>query len=210
MNASVAAALAVGASYAAGSIPTAYLAGRWLKGIDLRTVGSGNLGATNVYRTLGLAPALAVLAVDGLKGALPALCFPGLLGVTGNAAAWWALGCGLAAIVGHSRPVFLLGRGGGKGIATSAGVFLVVTPVATVAAIAAFLVVVLATRYVSLSSLVGAAVVPVAEWWRAGLTPAFYAGVAVAAYLAFTHRTNIQRLRAGTERRLGRAGGGTP
>ncbi len=200
------AALALVGSYLAGSIPSAYLAGRWLRGIDLRTAGSGNLGATNVYRELGVAPALTVLVVDGLKGAVPALVGPRLMGATGDAATWWALGCGASAIVGHARPVFLLWKGGGKGIATAAGVFLVVLPAATAVAVAVFLAIVLTTRYVSLGSLAGAAVVPVAEWFRAGATPGFYAGIAVAAFVTYTHRTNLQRLRSGTERRLGRAG----
>ncbi|MEA3246736.1 MAG: glycerol-3-phosphate 1-O-acyltransferase PlsY [Gemmatimonadota bacterium] len=207
MNDSAAAALTLAGAYVAGSIPSAYLAGRWLRGIDLRTVGSGNLGATNVYRELGLAPALVVLVVDALKGAAPALLAPRLVGASGNAATWWALGCGAVAILGHARPVFLLWKGGGKGIATAAGVFLAVTPVAMLAAFVAFLAVVTATRYVSLASLIGAAVVPVAEWLRAGRTPGFYAGIAVAVFVVYTHRTNLQRLRTGTERRIGRAGG---
>lgn len=207
MSGSAAAALILAGAYVAGSIPSAYLAGRWLRGIDLRTMGSGNLGATNVYRELGVAPALAVLAVDALKGAVPAVLAPRLIGASGNAATWWALGCGAAAIVGHARPVFLLWKGGGKGIATAAGVFLAVTPIAMLAAFAAFLAVVSATRYVSLASLIGAAVVPIAEWLRAGRTPGFYAGIAVAVFVVYTHRTNLQRLCAGTERRLGRVGG---
>ncbi|MCC7196102.1 MAG: glycerol-3-phosphate 1-O-acyltransferase PlsY [Gemmatimonadaceae bacterium] len=207
MNAQVAGGLALAASYAAGSFPSAYLAGRITKGIDLRTVGSGNLGTTNVYRELGVGPALAVLAVDGMKGALPAALFPPMIGAGGTAAAWWALACGATAIAGHARSMFLLWKGGGKGVATAAGVFLAVTPYATLAAIAAFIIVVAATRYASLGSLVGGVVVPVAEWLRAGPTPAFFAGIAVAAFIAFTHRSNIQRLVAGTERRIGRAGG---
>jgi glycerol-3-phosphate acyltransferase PlsY len=210
MNGSATAGLALAGAYLAGSIPSAYLAGRWIRGIDLRTVGSGNLGATNVYRELGVAPALVVLAVDALKGAVPALVGPRLIGAAGDAATWWALGCGAAAIVGHARPVFLLWKGGGKGIATAAGVFLAVTPVAALAAIAVFLAVVSTTRYVSLASLVAAVAVPVAEWIRAGATPGFYAGIGVAAFVMYTHRSNLQRLRAGTERRLGRAGGSAP
>ncbi len=210
MNAQIAGGLALAASYAAGSFPSAYMAGRITKGVDLRTVGSGNLGTTNVYRELGVGPALAVLAVDGMKGALPAALFPSMIGAGGGAAEGWALACGAASIVGHSRSMFLLWKGGGKGVATAAGVFLAVTPYATLAAIVAFIIVVAATRYVSLGSLVGGVVVPVAEWLRAGPTPAFFAGLAVAAFIAFTHRSNIQRLAAGTERRIGRAGGGSP
>ena len=105
-------------AYLAGSVPTAYLAGRLLKGIDLRKAGSGNLGATNVYRNLGAPAAIMVLAIDVAKGALPVRFLPGLLhagDAGGDAALWWALAFGVATIIGHVRPVFLLWRGGGKG-----------------------------------------------------------------------------------------------
>jgi hypothetical protein len=110
---------AVGAAvaYVVGSIPSAYIAGR-LAGVDLREHGSGNLGATNVTRVLGWKVGLPVYLVDTLKGAIPVLLLPAWLGV-GNSR-WWALAYGAAAIVGHVRPVFLLGRGGGKGVATAA------------------------------------------------------------------------------------------
>ena len=97
-------------AYLAGSFPSAYLAGRLVKGVDLRTVGSGNLGATNVYRTLGFGPALCVLLIDLAKGALPVMFLPRLLdaGPPGSdRALWWALAYGVAAIAGHAKPVFL-------------------------------------------------------------------------------------------------------
>ncbi|MGA1418253.1 MAG: glycerol-3-phosphate acyltransferase, partial [Gemmatimonadaceae bacterium] len=109
--------------YLAGSIPFAYLAGRLLKGIDLRTVGSGNLGATNVYRTLGAPAAAVVLLLDALKGALPVILLPGVVtnlrpGI--GSLQLLTLGIGVTAILGHTKPIFLLWKGGGKGVATTA------------------------------------------------------------------------------------------
>jgi glycerol-3-phosphate acyltransferase PlsY len=198
------------AAYVIGSFPSAYLAGRILKGIDLRTVGSGNLGAANVFRVLGPAAAVVVLSIDVLKGAAPTLLLPGLLGVgrwSADASAWWAIAFGAAAIAGHAKPVFLLWRGGGKGVATAAGVFLAITPGPTALCVITFIVIVAATRYVSLGSIVAAAVLPVFEWLGTGASPVTYASVAVALFVTWAHRGNIVRLRAGTERRFGRPGG---
>ena len=196
------------AAYVCGSFPSAYLAGRIVKGIDLRRVGSGNLGATNVYRELGLWPAIAVLLADAVKGAGPVLWFPRLLERTGGASdsIWWTLGFGASAIVGHARPIFLLWKGGGKGVATAAGVFAAVTPIATLVAFAAFVVVVSATRYVSLGSIIAAVALPIAEWASGAPMPAVIAGVIIAIFVIVSHRSNVYRLRSGTERRLGRPG----
>jgi glycerol-3-phosphate acyltransferase PlsY len=196
-------------AYVSGSFPSAYLAGRLLKGVDLRTVGSGNLGATNVYRELGLWPALTVLALDGLKGAAPAAILPGLLGTGFNSAgatAWWGIAFGGAAIIGHMKPIFLLGRGGGKGVATAAGVFAALTPVAAITAIAAFLIIVATTRFISVGSMVAAIVMPVAQLATVGVTPVFYASLPIAVFVCWAHRANLQRLRAGTEPKFGRPG----
>lgn len=200
------------AAYTCGSFPSAYLAGRLVKGVDLRTIGSGNLGATNTYRELGTLPALVVLALDAAKGALPAFWFPRLLHPpTGpTPLLWWALAFGGAAIVGHARPVFLLWKGGGKGVATAAGIFAVITPVATLVAFGAFVAVVALTRYVSLGALVAAATLPIAQWGSGAARPALIAGVAVAVFVAASHRANVHRLWAGTERKLGRPGSTTP
>lgn len=200
-------------AYVIGSFPSAYLAGRMVKGVDLRTTGSGNLGTSNVYREIGAVPALIVLLLDIAKGALPTMILPGLLGVgftSAAVAAWWAIGFGAAAIVGHAKPIFLLWKGGGKGVATAAGVFLSLTPIPALVGIAVFAIVVASTRFVSLASIIGALLLPVLEWIDAGLSPAFYASIAVAAFVVWSHRSNIVRLRAGTERRFGRPGGRTP
>ncbi len=196
-------------AYAAGSIPSAYIAGRLVKGIDLRTVGSGNLGATNVYRALGAKVAAAVFAVDMLKGALPAALLPALVlpseAIGTDRAAWWALAFGIAAIVGHAKPVFLLLRGGGKGVATAAGIFAALAPVPLVIALLVFAAVLWRTGYVSAASLTAAAALPLLLVWRNGITsPVTIVAVLICLFVFWSHRTNIQRLRAGTEHRFRR------
>lgn len=195
-------AFAIVASYLMGSIPSAYLVGR-ANGVDLRTVGSGNLGATNVFRTLGWRWGLLVYVADLLKGALPVVLLPGAIGVSRG---WpWGVVFGLAAIVGHVRPIFLLGKGGGKGVATASGVFLALAPIAAVSACIAFIVTVAMTRYVSLGSLVGALVLPIIIFvQQQALTPLVWVSTAVGAFVFYTHRENIGRLRRGEERKIGK------
>lgn len=191
-------------AYASGSIPTAYLAGRLLKGVDLRTVGSGNLGATNVYRNLGAVPAIVVLLIDAAKGYLPVLLLPprieGVWGFEARELTLWAIGCGVAAIFGHLKPIFLLWKGGGKGVATAAGVFGALAPAALGIALIAFVVVAAGSGYVSLASIVAAVALAIATPVFAGgntalIVTATVVGLAVIAM----HRKNIQRLLAGTE-----------
>lgn len=206
MNAGVALVIA----YAAGSIPSAYIAGRVVKGIDLRTVGSGNLGATNVYRSLGAKVATVVFAVDMLKGALPAALLPALVlppeAMGTDRAMWWALAFGIAAIVGHAKPVFLLWKGGGKGVATAAGIFAALSPVPLVIALGFFVVVLWRSGYVSAGSLTGAVVLPALLAWLHGVRSPLTIGAAlVCLFVIWSHRANIQRLRNGTEHRFGRS-----
>lgn len=209
MNAFVAVALA----YLAGSIPTAYLAGRWLKGIDLRTVGSGNLGATNVYRNLGGTAATVVLLADFLKGALPAGLLSALVPLSvamiatgpfiGSGALWLGLACGVAAIAGHAKPIFLLWRGGGKGVATAAGVFAALAPGAFAVAIVSFAVTFAMSRIVSLASISAAVAMPVGMLLTVGATsPLFLVSGIVSAFILWAHRGNMARLRQGTEPRF--------
>jgi glycerol-3-phosphate acyltransferase PlsY len=191
-------------AYLAGSVPAAYLAGR-AHGVDLRTKGSGNLGATNAWRLLGWPTGLAVYAFDTLKGALPVLLLPPLLHA--QPAAHWALGYGLAAIIGHVKPIFLLGRGGGKGVATAGGVFAALAPLALLVAFAVFALVLAASGYVSLGSLTAAVTLPVAIAIFYGVrAPVFGVSVLVAAFVFWSHRANIGRLRRGEESRFRRRG----
>lgn len=192
-------------SWLSGSIPAAWLAGKW-SGIDLRTQGSGNLGATNVLRVLGPKVGLAVFAVDIAKGALPVWLLPPLTGITGDARVWLAVGCGVAAIVGHIRPVFLGFGKGGKGVATACGVFLALAPLQTALALMIFVVVVFASGFVSLGSLTAAVSLPVLIGASIGVrSPLFIVAVMTSAFVVWTHRPNITRLRSGTEYRFGKA-----
>lgn len=193
-------------AYVSGSIPTAYLAGRLLKGVDLRTVGSGNLGATNVYRNLGLLPAVVVLLVDAAKGYVPVLLLPsriaGVWGFETSDLALWGIACGIAALLGHLKPVFLLWKGGGKGVATAAGVFAALAPAALGLALIAFVIVAAASGFISLASIAAALVLPLAVLVTdAGNAPLLWLSLGVAVAVVLLHRKNIERLRAGTEPR---------
>jgi acyl phosphate:glycerol-3-phosphate acyltransferase len=188
-------------SYLAGSIPFAYLAGK-AKGVDLREHGSGNLGATNAIRVLGPKIGGFVYLGDTLKGMLPALLLPPRLNATH--ADLWAIAFGCAAIVGHVRPVFLLGKGGGKGVATAGGVFFGLAPIPALIALAGFVITVAATRYASLGSMVAAILLPaMIFFFRGGLTPLFGISCAIGVFVIWMHRANIGRLRSGTERKVG-------
>lgn len=196
--------LALFIAYLSGSIPTAYLAGRLLKGIDLRTIGSGNLGATNVYRNLGTVPAVAVLLLDAAKGAVPVLLLPRVLsGVRffeGRELLWWGLGLGIAAIAGHAKPVFLGWKGGGKGVATAAGVFAALAPAPLGVALIVFIVVAAGSGFVSVASIAAAVTLPMAVALTLAVdSPVFYVALVVALFVVWSHRANIARLRAGTE-----------
>jgi acyl phosphate:glycerol-3-phosphate acyltransferase len=198
-------AVAVVLSYVSGSIPAAFLAGRW-SGVDLRAHGSGNLGATNVLRVLGPRVGLTVFAVDIAKGAIPVWLLPPLTGTTGHTRTWIAVACGVAAILGHIRPVFLGFGKGGKGVATACGVFLALAPLQALLSLLIFVVVVLASGYVSLGSLTGAFSLPVLLAVSLGMrSPLFYVALLTLVFVFWTHRPNIERLRAGTEYRFGRA-----
>ena len=183
--------------YGVGSLPLGYLVANKFKGVDLRRVGSGNVGAANVYRTAGLTLAIVVVLVDVMKGAGSVLV---TARVTSGSAA--PIAAGVAAIIGHVYPVWLRFQGG-KGVATACGVFSTLAPVATGIAAVAFVLVVWMTRYVSLGSVVATALLPPLAWITNEPIPVI-AGAAVAASLIIQrHRRNLERLQAGTERRLG-------
>ena len=184
------------AAYLAGAIPFAYLVARRLGGIDVRRAGSGNVGATNVLRAAGAPLAGLVLGLDAGKGAAAVLAASGFgVGEGGQAAV------GAAVVVGHVWPVWLRFRGG-KGVAAAGGVFAVLAPVATALAGAVFVLVVATSRYVSLGSMIAAAVLPLLAL-AVGAPPATVgAAVGVGVLIVGRHRENLTRLRSGTERRL--------
>ena len=189
-------------AYVLGSIPAAYVAGKLARGIDLREHGSGNLGATNAYRVLGAKIASAVMAFDAAKGAVPVLFFPEWTDT--SRPGLWAIAYGIAAIFGHVRPIFLLWKGGGKGVATATGVFLGLAWLPTLLAFAIWLGVLLKSGYVSLASLCAAVVLPIALAFTEGVrSPLFAVAVAVGVFVFWSHRANIARLRAGEEHRFG-------
>jgi glycerol-3-phosphate acyltransferase PlsY len=198
--------LALIAAYALGSIPAAYLAGRW-KGIDLRKHGSGNLGATNVFRVLGPRIGVAVFAFDMLKGAIPVLYFWRGVDPTILSVVVVQILCGVAAIAGHVRPLWLGFGRGGKGVATAGGVFLALAPIETGLALAAFALTLLASGYVSLGSMIAAVLLPVLLFIRDGVSPLFIVCALIALFVFWTHRANIERLRQGTENRFGKKEG---
>jgi glycerol-3-phosphate acyltransferase PlsY len=194
------------ASYLLGAVPTSYLAGRIFRGIDLREHGSGNLGATNLYRTLGWKFAVPVGLFDIAKGVIPVVLFA----PRASSSQAVALVCGIAAVVGHVYSVFVKFRGG-KGVATAAGVMLGLAPFAVLALLALWIAVVLASGYVSLGSIVAAALLPVAVWiLHPGVRPLLPAVALVAAGIVWLHRANIRRLLSGTEHRFGRRGTAAP
>jgi glycerol-3-phosphate acyltransferase PlsY len=188
-------------AYLAGSIPFAYLAGKLFKGIDLRQHGSGNLGATNVVRVMGWKIGAVVMLLDMAKGALPVLLLPPKLAPVNTEL--WAIAFGVAAIVGHVRSVFLLWKGGGKGVATAGGVFLALAPVASLVSLAVFAAVVYLSGYVSLGSLFGAVTLTLAVVLMKGASsPITIASALVTLFVFWTHRANIGRLRRGEENRI--------
>lgn len=195
-------------AYLWGSLPPGYIAGR-LAGIDLRQVGSGSTGATNVLRTLGKGPALVVFTVDLLKGMAAVLCarwvwqtWPGV--DPGDGRPWWELAYALLALVGHSKSVWINWQGG-KSVATGLGLLLLLAWPVALGSLGVFVLVVAITRIVSLGSLTacGAAVV-LALLWRLPWPYRLYVLLG-SAYIVWCHRSNIQRLRQGTEPRLGEA-----
>jgi glycerol-3-phosphate acyltransferase PlsY len=190
---------AVVAAYLVGSIPFAQLLSQ-RRGVDLRRVGSGNVGATNVLRTLGVRPAVLAMMLDAVKGTVAVLVAQRL--TNGVAAPVIA---GLASMIGHVYPVWLRFRGG-KGVATAAGAFVVLTPVAVAVAMGVFVLTVALTRFISVGSMVAA--LTLAGWAIASDAPtAVGIGAAIGAVLVIVgHRANVLRLVAGTERRVGQRG----
>jgi len=196
--------LLVALSYLWGAIPASYIAGR-MRGIDLRRHGSGNLGATNTFRVLGARVAAPVMVFDILKGFLPVyLFYQRGLGWDGSGDWRWGLAYGAAAIVGHVFPVYM-GFRGGKGVATSAGVFLALAPLAVGIGLLTWLIVLRGTRMVSAGSVSAAVVVLAMLLMPFTHVPAEVKilGSAICLFVVFAHRSNIKRILDGTESRFG-------
>jgi glycerol-3-phosphate acyltransferase PlsY len=198
------------AGYLLGSIPFGYLAGRF-KGVDLRTVGSGNIGATNTGRALGFRWFLIVFLLDMIKGLAPVLAIAWINRgwLDGALSADVALWTGIGAIVGHSFPVWLEFKGG-KAVATGLGVLLGLHPVAAAIAFGAFLIITAVFRYVSIGSVAAAFVAPIVFWLFEGssvlhipVIGRWFLFVAAALFIFWRHRANIARVMAGTEPRIG-------
>ncbi len=190
------------ASYLLGATPTSYIAGKLGRGIDLREHGSKNLGATNVYRILGWKYAIPVALIDIAKGAVPVLFAPN------NPYPWLPLAAGGAAVLGHMFSPYVSFKGG-KGVATAAGMFLALAPLAVLIAIPVWGVCLWLTGYVSLSSIVAVLSVPLmVALLQPGESYVFWASVVLVLLIIFAHRRNIARLIAGTENRFRTRGKG--
>ncbi len=190
------AALVLAGAYLLGSVPTGLWLVRWLRGVDVREHGSGNIGTANVYRVAGPWLGGAVLLLDVAKGVVPVLASRSL-----GLDAWWAVGAGLASIAGHNWSVFLRFRGG-KGIATSFGALAALSPKAAAVAAGLWVATVAVTRYASLGSVLAMLSVPVTMglWRESAAHLAF--GTAAAVMGLVRHRANLRRLVEGTELRI--------
>lgn len=190
--------VAAATAYLLGSIPFAFLLAR-RRGIDLRRAGSGNVGASNVLRTSGVSLAVLAMALDGLKGTLAVLIAERVSAVPAAPVA-----AGLASVLGHVYPVWLRFHGG-KGVATAAGVFTLLAPAALTAAAAVFAIAVVATRVISVGSVSAAVTLPIATALMDAPRLVVAGAVLAAAIIVYSHRANLARLVAGTERRVGGA-----
>ncbi|MCP4631692.1 MAG: glycerol-3-phosphate 1-O-acyltransferase PlsY [candidate division Zixibacteria bacterium] len=198
-------------SYLVGGIPTSIIAGRLLKGIDIREHGSGNAGATNVYRVLGPVPGIVVILIDAGKGVLSVLLFaqfvpPDII----NDAAGIQIICGFTAILGHSFPVWA-GFRGGKGIGTGAGVLFSIIPLISAIAVSIFIIAVALTKYISLGSMlatISVSLMLLIEKYFLGKDTSpilLYVCIVLTIFVLFSHKANIKRILNGTENRFGKS-----
>jgi glycerol-3-phosphate acyltransferase PlsY len=215
--------LAMIVGYLLGSIPSGVIVGR-ASGVDVHQSGSGKTGATNVLRSAGWGAGLIVATADALKGAIPVLLAHFLFapvghGVTATASAWIATAAGLAAVLGHTFPIYV-GFKGGRGVATTGGMALALAWPAALLALVVFILPIVVTRYVSLGSIVGASLLPFVYLGLTGIIQrnpltgadwATFAALFIAAIaIDVSHRDNIERILNGTERRLGEKATPTP
>ena len=193
------------AAYLLGSIPTGYLVAR-AKGIDIRAVGSGNIGATNVFRILGKPAGILVLVVDGLKGFAACSWLADFVvqpfAVAPDKIEYLRIVAGISAVLGHNFTCWLKFKGG-KGIATSAGVYFALAPLAAGIALVTWIVTAILTRYVSIASIAAAVALPAAVWLTPNSVVLRIVTTALGLLAIYKHKSNIQRLLNGTERRVG-------
>jgi glycerol-3-phosphate acyltransferase PlsY len=183
--------------YTLGSVPFAFVLARRWGHVDLRTSGSGNVGATNVFRTSGPLLGLAALMLDVAKGAATIVLAQQFATDAATPTA-----AGIAAVMGHVYPIWLRFRGG-KGVATACGVFAMLAPLATAAVCLVFVIIVWCTRYVSLGSVVAAVLFAPVAYWRGASQNVVIGGLVAAAVIVGRHRSNLVKILAGTERRFG-------
>ena len=186
-------------AYLLGSIPWGLILNNIFARNDIRLKGSGNIGATNVTRESGVIPGLLTLAGDILKGAVPVYLALVALGPAGGSGDIYLAAVALAAFLGHLFPIYLKFRDGGKGVATAAGCFAVVSPAAVLAAGVVFIAMLFMARRVSVGSLSAAAVLPLAVWIAADSTLMTATAGIVAVFIFIRHRDNLKRLLAGKE-----------
>jgi glycerol-3-phosphate acyltransferase PlsY len=189
-------AAAIVAGYLLGSLPFGYWLVRALRHEDIRKVGSGNIGATNVWRTYGRWYGLPVVLLDVLKGFVPALVATLLI------SHWAGVAAGLAAMVGHWRPLFLGFARGGKTVATCGGAFFGVAPLVALCAVVIWLLLFVTLRYASVASMLAAAALPLVALALGEPTAVVAFGAAAAVVVVVLHRANIRRLFRGTENRF--------
>ena len=190
--------LALLGCYALGSLPTAYLFVQWFKRVDIRTVGSGNVGATNALRTAGVWIGAAVFVMDVLKGVLAAALIPRWEGLPTAPVLPWV--CGFAAVVGHDFPCWLRFQGG-KGVATTIGALIGSSPLVAALVVGVWLVVFAASRYVSLASLAAAVTIPTSQLALHRSLDETVMGCILATLMVVRHRANLHRLLSGAEHR---------
>jgi acyl phosphate:glycerol-3-phosphate acyltransferase len=210
---SILAGLLIVIAYLLGSIPTGYLTGKYLQGIDIREHGSGSTGATNTLRILGKKAGIAVLAIDMLKGAIAVSLVDVVYKyfntnnfLPADWQPWLVTATALATVIGHSKSIWL-NFTGGKSVATSLGVLLVMNPVVALGTLATFGVVIVISRIVSISSISGAIAVNILMISLQQPLPYLIFAAIAGIYVIVRHRSNIERLLEGTEPRLGEAGG---
>ena len=188
------------AAYLGGAIPFGYIVGR-MRGVDIRTVGSKNIGATNVYRSVGHGWGFLVFALDFAKGVLPALLCSLFLATRGGSYAHLPLCAGVASVLGHTFTVFMRFRGG-KGVATAFGVFMALAPYPSLLAFAVFVLTVWLSHYISLGSILAAVTLGVAVWFFPASLALRVIACVIALFVILKHRSNISRIVNGCENRI--------